>query len=96
MALPPEARVLRKPDTVWREIEGRAVVISLENGRIRTLNAAASAVWLSLDGRPLSQIAEELGARFPGEARERLEADLQGFVADLLSRDMAQLAAASR
>lgn|GEM_PF-949454 len=87
----PSSRLTRVPETVWREIDGRAVVIHLEDGRVRTLNPTGSAVWQALDGRPVEALLDHLAAAFPAEPRDRLQADLDAFLADLIDRGMARV-----
>lgn len=86
----PTTRITKTPETVWRELDGRAVVIHLEDGRVRTLNPTATALWMVLDGRPLAALLDHLVASFPDEPRERLAGDLDAFVRDLIARNMVQ------
>lgn len=87
----PETRVSRMPDAVWREIDGRTVVISLEDGRIRTLNATAATLWSSLDGKTLQELVTLLQAVFPARQAEQLMGDVESFVTELLSRGLARI-----
>jgi hypothetical protein len=89
--LSPSSRVTRAPETVSREIDGQAVVIHLEDGRVRTLNPTGSVVWQALDGRPLDALLAHLIAAFPGEPPDRLRSDLEAFLTELLDRGMARL-----
>jgi hypothetical protein len=85
------SRVSRAPETVSREIDGRAVVIHLEDGRVRTLNPSGSVIWEALDGRPVDALLAHLVAAFPDEPAERLRGDLEAFLGDLLDRGMARV-----
>lgn len=85
------SRVTRAPETVSREIDGRAVVIHLEDGRVRTLNPTGSVVWQALDGRSLEELLTHLVATFPGEPQERLQGDLEVFLSDLIERGLAHV-----
>jgi hypothetical protein len=91
--LSPSSKIVRTEDAVWREIDGKMVVIALESGRIRTLNATAAAVWKALDGRTLAEICSVVEAEFPDEPAARILADVNAFVADLLSRGMIRVVA---
>ena len=86
-------RVIRAPATVWREIDGRAVVIDLDGGRVRTLNPTGSVLWQSLDGCSLGELRDRLVAEFPDESPERLTSDVESFVADLVERGLAEIEA---
>jgi hypothetical protein len=86
---PLQYRVTRAPETVSREIDGRAVVIHLTDGRVRTLNPTGSVVWQVLDGRPVADLLEHLVLTFPEEPRERLHGDLDQFLSDLVERGLA-------
>lgn len=87
----PATRLTRAPETVWREIDGRAVVIHLEDGRVRTLNPTGSTLWQALDGRPVADLLTHLSASFPAEPVERLQHDLEQFLADLIERGLAHV-----
>ncbi|MCS6900372.1 MAG: PqqD family protein [Myxococcales bacterium] len=89
--LSPSTRVIRDPETVSREIDGRAVVIHLEDGRVRTLNPTGSVLWQALDGRSVDALLAYLVAAFPGEPPERLQEDLEAFLTELLDRGMARI-----
>ena len=85
---PATQRIERAPDAVWREIEGRAAIISLDGGRIRTLNPVGSFVWSLLDGRPLGDVHEALKARYPEVNPDELTRDLDAFLDDLGRRGL--------
>jgi hypothetical protein len=81
------------PDAVWREIDGRVVIISLEDGRIRTLNPTAAALWTDLDDRPIAALVARLSEQFPSRPEAELRADVEAFVEDLVGRGMATVTA---
>jgi Coenzyme PQQ synthesis protein D (PqqD) len=83
--LSPDQIFERAPDAVWREVDGRAAVISLDGGRIRTLNPV---VWSLLDGRPVAALREALAERYPEVAAEELARDLDAFLDDLSRRGL--------
>lgn len=85
------SRISRAPATVSREIDGRAVVIHLEDGRVRTLNPTGSVIWTALDGRSVEELLLHLSISFPGEPRERLQNDLETFLSDLMERGLANI-----
>ncbi len=87
----PGSRVVRASDAVWREIDGRATVISLDEGRIRTMNPTGSFVWQLLDGAAVASVLDRLAGQFPGVARDAREADLGAFVRDLAARGLVRI-----
>lgn len=89
--LGPATRVTRSTDAVWREIDGRAVVISLDDGRIRTLNPTGAALWGEIDGRSVGELVDALRAKFPARGVDELTADVLAFVGDLVARGMARV-----
>jgi hypothetical protein len=91
MKLSPQSRIHRAPDTVWREIDGRAVIISLDDGRVRTVNPTGAEVWSRLDGRSVAEVLGELGELYPDVPSTDLEADLDAFVDDLVRRGIAHV-----
>ncbi|RYE86466.1 MAG: PqqD family protein [Myxococcales bacterium] len=91
--LSPGARVTRSAATVWREIDGRTVVIHLDDGRVRTLNPTGSVVWQAIDNTTLADLHARLAAAFPDEPSERLAGDVEAFVAELVDRGLAQVEA---
>jgi hypothetical protein len=90
---PADRRLERAPDAVWREIDGRTAVISLDGGRVRTLNPVGSFVWSLLDGRPLDDVREALKARYPEVDPGELARDLEAFLDDLGQRGLVRPAA---
>jgi Coenzyme PQQ synthesis protein D (PqqD) len=86
--LSPDQIFERAPDAVWREVDGRAAVISLDGGRIRTLNPVGTFVWSLLDGRPVAALREALAERYPEVAAEELARDLDAFLDDLSRRGL--------
>jgi hypothetical protein len=54
-------RVGRNPRTASRVIDGRAIVISVDQNRLYTLNPTASRIWESLgNGSSVEELAAEL------------------------------------
>lgn len=81
-------------DVVAREIEGEIVIVPLVAGigdmedELYTLNETGKIIWDRLDGqRTLRQVISELSAEFASPASE-IEADVVGFVQELLNRRM--------
>lgn len=79
-------------DVVAREIEGDLVIVPLTAGigdaddELYTLNATGQAIWRELDGRrTLADVSANLLTKFDC-SRAELEADVVGFVGELLRR----------
>jgi len=79
-------------DLVARDIEGELIIIPLVSGigdiedELLSLNGTGRSIWDRLDGRKkLGEVVSELGAEFD-EPREQIEADVVGFVSELLNR----------
>jgi coenzyme PQQ synthesis protein D (PqqD) len=84
----------RAPDAVWREVDGRAAVISLDGGRIRTLNPTGTLVWSLLEGRTVADLRAALAERYPEIAASVLDRDLDNFLEDLDRRGLIRPASA--
>ena len=81
-------------NVVARVIEGDMIIVPLVAGmgdaddELYTLNETGQTIWQTLDGdKSLSQVAEDLAARFDSPAAE-IEKDVLGFAAELTRRGM--------
>jgi len=81
-------------DVVAREIEGEIIIVPLVAGigdaddELYTLNESGQAIWQLLDGsRALGQVVAVLAKNFDAPSAE-LEAELLGFVGELLQRGL--------
>lgn len=86
------ARLARAERTASRSIDGRAVVISMDDQRVHVLNEVGTLVWERSDGRTLDAIVEEIVAEFDVE-RARAARDVQAFAALLVDLGAAHLTA---
>jgi hypothetical protein len=87
-----DARISRAPDAVWRDLDGRAAVISLDEGRIRTMNTTATFVWSLLDAAPsIDAIQTRLAERFPRVPSDELAHDLDLFLHDMVTRGLVRV-----
>lgn len=86
-----DTKLERAADAVWRQIGEQTAVISLDSGRIRTLNATATAIWTGLDGRSMGDLLRDLIQRFPKRTASQLQQDLHLFLADLVERGLAKV-----
>ncbi|MGB2705586.1 MAG: PqqD family protein [Candidatus Omnitrophota bacterium] len=83
-------KVYRKnEDIVSREIDNELILMPIyktnkDINEMYTLNETAGDMWDCIDGETtLGEIRDELCAHFKDVTREKLEADLEEFIADM-------------
>ena len=91
-ALPLSARVQQSERTAARVIEGKALVITIDDNRLHVLNPVGTRVWEMSDGRSLEQMVEEVVRDFEVE-KPQASRDVQQFVAELLRLGAVELLA---
>ncbi len=77
-----QTRVAQSERTASRVIDGRAVVVVIDEQKLHTLNPVGTFIWSLADGRTIDGIAAELANEFsisPGDAL----ADTKRFVMQL-------------
>ena len=77
-------RVEQSPRTAARVVEGRALVIVIDDRKLHSLNGVGTRVWELADGRTLGEIADALVAEFE-VTREVALADARQFVSELVA-----------
>lgn len=82
MTLSLQACVRQSPRTASRVVEGRAVVVVMDDQALYTLNSVGTFLWERADGRTLHALVEEVVHEFDVD-RERAENDVIGFVEHL-------------
>ena len=92
VALSGRERITQAERTASRNIDGRAVVISIDHNRVHALNAVGTRVWELCDGRTLDAIVDSIVDEFEVE-RARAVHDVQVFAALLVDVGAAQLSA---
>ena len=91
-ALPDSALLCQSERTACRVIDGKAVVITIDQNQLHVLNAVGTRVWELADGRSFAQIVADIVEEFEVEpARARL--DVQSFVEQLLALGALQMRA---
>lgn len=70
--------------TASRVIEGKAVVITVDQNELHVLNGVGTRVWQLLDGRELGSIVETIVSEFEVDA-ERAAGDVCRFVEQLFA-----------
>lgn len=92
MTLPMHTKITRHPDMLSAEIGGEAVMMSIENGAYFGLNPVATRIWDLIDQpRTVSELIAAINDEYDVEPGQ-CEADVQGFVADMIKRGLAQTA----
>lgn len=79
--------IKRSPSAVWREIDGRVAVVSIDVNRVRILNAVGSFVWARCDAATAGELARQVAEHFKVTA-ETATADVSAFLEDLRARGM--------
>jgi hypothetical protein len=78
--------ILRQNERVAaRIIEGRAVLVTIEDNRMIVLNPTGTFLWERADGRSLDDVAREMASEFDIDLG-RAKADCMTFARDLIRR----------
>jgi hypothetical protein len=77
-----DARPTRNPRIAARVVDGKALIVVIDQRQLHTLNAVGTRVWELCDGRSVGAIADALAAEFDVD-RETALRDVLGFVAHL-------------
>jgi hypothetical protein len=77
-------RFTQNERTACRVIDGKAVVITIDENQVHVFNAVATRVWELADGRSLDAIVDQVVAEFEVE-RERAARDVCHFAAQLVA-----------
>ena len=85
-------RFIRREDhVVWRVVDGKGIVLNLEDGAYFELNPVGLAVWQRCDGRTtVGEIVRRISEQF-GEDHATVASDLMEFIADLRRRKIAEV-----
>ena len=83
------------PQVASRLVDGEAVIILPQSGQIVVLNEVGSRIWDLADGRhSVGQIAEAIAAEYEVTAEQAIR-DVEGFVRQLVEKEMLVLAGAA-
>lgn len=92
MSLSLQTKITRHPDMLSAEIGGEAVMMSIENGAYFGLNPVATRIWdLIEQPQLLADLVQKITEEYEVDASQ-CEADVQGFVAEMIERGLAQAA----
>ncbi len=76
---------LREPNLPWREVDGRAVVLSPRTGNIHELNEVGTLLWANSDGKTNLESLAALVCETFDVALDVARADTQAFFSELES-----------
>lgn len=83
--------VKREDHVVWKVIDGKGVLLNLEDGAYFEVNPVGLAIWQKCDGQAtLNEIVQWISDEFQ-ETPPRVSADIMEFIADLKRRKLAQV-----
>lgn len=82
VTLAEDTAVAQDDRTAARVVDGRAVVIVIDERKLHTLNDVGTRIWQLADGRTIGEIAECLTREFD-VTREKAVADTCRFVGEL-------------
>lgn len=83
MTLTPDVSIAQSRRTASRTIDGRAVVVVIDEQKLHTLNPVGTYVWDRADGRSVAAIVEDVVREFEVEP-DRATADVMQFVEQLV------------
>ena len=84
------AKPLRKPDLLWREVDGEVVILSPDNKHLQVFNNVGSRIWALLDGnRDVAAIASVISAEYQ-EQCEIVEQDMLEYLEQLKRLDLVE------
>lgn len=77
-------RLLQSERTASRVIDGKAIVITIDQNELHVLNAVGTRVWELIDGRPLQSIIDQIVLEFEVE-RPQAAQEVCSFAQQLVS-----------
>jgi hypothetical protein len=83
-----ETRPARSPRIVYRTIDGEAVLVDAQHGKVRVLNEVAGRMWELIDGqRSLAEIAAIVSQEYEAQL-DQVESDVVVFLDDLMRKGL--------
>ena len=84
----------RLDHVVWKVLEGRGVLLNLENGAYFEVNPVGLSIWEKCDGKKSSGAIVQSVAREFKEDLERVQRDFSRFAAELKRRKLLEVSPA--
>lgn len=78
----------RQDDVVWKVIDGKGILLNLEDGSYFEVNPVGLAIWQKSDGRSTYEEIARLISKDFRTTPQRVEKDLTPFVAELKRRKL--------
>ena len=90
---PPKEKIyLRRPDhVVWKVLEGKGILLNLENGAYFEVNPVGLAMWEKCDGKTETHVLAASISREFGINPQRASRDLSTFTAKLRHRKLLEI-----
>lgn len=83
-----ETRPTRSPGVVYRTIDGEAVLVDAQHGKVRVLNEVAGRMWELIDGqRSLAEVAAIVSQEYEAQP-DQVESDILVFLDDLMRKGL--------
>ncbi len=83
--------VRRVDHVVWKEIEGKGILLNLENGSYFEVGPVGLAIWQHCDGKtPYLKIAQNIAQKYEANLN-RIDRDLKEFVGEMKKLKIAEL-----
>jgi hypothetical protein len=83
----PDDVIVPAPRVAFRRIAEQVVLVTPEDNTLITLNETGSAVWGSLDGRTVGEVARAIESEFDVTPAKALE-DVRAFLEPFLERGL--------
>jgi len=77
-----DAKPTRNPRIAARVVDGKVLIVVIDQKQLHTLNAVGTRIWELCDGRSVAAIADALVAEFEVDVATAMR-DVQRFVAEL-------------
>jgi coenzyme PQQ synthesis protein D (PqqD) len=76
----------RSPAMAWQTIHGETVLLHIDGKKLMGLNEVGACIWDLADGtRSFGEITRKVLARFQVPSEEKVAADVQAFVSELIA-----------
>ncbi|MBN2406164.1 MAG: PqqD family protein [Elusimicrobia bacterium] len=81
-------KITKNPDVTWREVDGEAVLLNLENDYYYSMNEIGTKIWAMLNkGKTQKQIIAAIMEEFDAD-KKQVELDIKQFIKDMKKEDI--------